>query len=106
MASSDSDQESVKPSEQRAEPRRMSLRPARRACGRAPRAKALFPANWEAPTYRAKCRRRSGTRQRGSWRDNRSDEPATEDGIDPPGANNADATTDGGPDCRREQSRP
>jgi hypothetical protein len=27
-----------------------------------------------------------------------SDEPATEDGIDPTGGDNADATTDGGPD--------
>jgi hypothetical protein len=27
-----------------------------------------------------------------------SDEPATEDGIDPSGGDNADATTDGGPD--------
>ncbi len=27
-----------------------------------------------------------------------SDEPATEDGIDPSGGENADATTDGGPD--------
>src|ERR1035441_8993125 len=33
----------------------MSLRPARRAFGRAPRAKALFPPNWEGPTHRATC---------------------------------------------------
>jgi hypothetical protein len=30
-----------------------------------------------------------------------SDEPATEDGIDPSGGDNADATTDGGPEVHR-----
>ncbi len=32
-----------------------------------------------------------------------SDEPATEDGVDPSGGDNADATTDGGPDVPRDE---
>ena len=32
-----------------------------------------------------------------------SDEPATEDGVDPSGGDEADATTDGGPDVPRDE---
>src|ERR1039458_8506507 len=79
----------------------MSLRPARRACGRAPRATALFPPNWEGPTHRAKCRsesvkpseQRGGTtpdeseaREKGMWARTASDGivPAELGGSDAP----------------------
>jgi hypothetical protein len=99
MAGSDPDHESVKPSEQRGgtTPDETEAREKGMWAGTA--SEGIVPAELggsDAPREMLAEDPELGSSVLGVT--TASDEPATEDGIDPGGGDNADATSDGGPD--------
>ena len=99
MASSDPDHEAVKPSEQRggATPDESEAR--EKGTWARTASEGIVPAELggsDAPREMLGEDPELGSAVLGVTTG--SDEPATEDGIDPTGGDNADATTDGGPD--------
>lgn len=101
MAGSDQEQGSVKPSEQRGgtTPDEAEAREKGSWAGTA--AEGIVPAELggsDAPREMLPKDPELGSAVLG--RTTGSDEPTTEDGIDPAGGDNADATSDGGPDLQ------
>jgi len=99
MAASDQEQDPVKPSEQRGgtTPDEAEAREKGSWAGTA--AEGIIPAELggsDAPREMLSEDPELGSAVLG--RTTGSDEPTTEDGIDPAGGDNADATSDGGPD--------
>jgi hypothetical protein len=99
MAASDQEQDPVKPSEQRGgtTPDEAEAREKGSWAGTA--AEGIIPAGLggsDAPREMLSEDPELGSAVLG--RTTGSDEPTTEDGIDPAGGDNADATSDGGPD--------
>ena len=99
MASGDADQESVKPSEQRGGATPDESEASEKGSWAGMASEGLVPAELggsDAPRDMLGEDPELGSAVLGVTTG--SDEPATEDGIDPTGGDNADATTDGGPD--------
>jgi hypothetical protein len=99
MASSDPDQGSVKPSEQRGGATPDESEASEKGSWAGMASEGLVPAELggsDAPRDMLGEDPELGSAVLGVTTG--SDEPATEDGIDPTGGDNADATTDGGPD--------
>jgi hypothetical protein len=99
MASSDPDHESVKPSEQRGGTTPNETEAREKGMWARTASEGIVPAELggsDAPRDMLEEDPELGSAVLGVTTG--SDEPATEDGIDPTGGDNADATTDGGPD--------
>jgi hypothetical protein len=99
MTSSDPDQESVKPSEQRGGTTPDESEAREKGIWARIASEGIVPAELggsDAPRDMLGEDPELGSAVLGVTTG--SDEPATEDGIDPTGGDNADATTDGGPD--------
>ena len=99
MASSDPDHESVKPSEQRGGTTPNETEAREKGIWARTASEGIVPAELggsDAPRDMLEEDPELGSAVLGVTTG--SDEPATEDGIDPTGGDNADATTDGGPD--------
>src|ERR1019366_6586341 len=99
MASSDPDRETVKPSEQRGGTTPDETEAREKGMWARTASEGIVPAELggsDAPREMLGEDPELGSAVLGVTTG--SDEPATEDGIDPAGGDNADATTDGGPD--------
>jgi hypothetical protein len=99
MASSDPDQESVKPSEQRGGTTPNESEASEKGMWVRIASEGIVPADLggsDAPRDMLGEDPELGSAVLGVTTG--SDEPATEDGIDPAGGDDADATSDGGPD--------
>src|SRR5665213_4460205 len=99
MASSDPDQESTKPSEQRGGTTPNETEASEKGMWARTASEGIVPAELggsDAPREMLGEDPELGSAVLGVTTG--SNEPATEDGIDPTGGDNADATSDGGPD--------